>query len=274
MRILILLFALISTQAQADLRVVTDIPAVHSLASQVMGDTGAPTLLIDAASDPHHFQLRPSQARALSNADILIWVGANLTPWLEASRTALAPDAVSLDLINSKETLRLGDDPHVWLDPENALLWLGEIARALGAQDPGNADVYNHNAQIARHEIAMLVQDINATLSLSKSHTILTEHDSLAYFAKQFDITIAGTVTDFDGATPSAARLKQLQTVLAETNITCALHDPAQNPDILNALIKNTGIPTATTPLPPKPGTDYYGTRLRDLASTISNCRD
>ncbi|MCT8158897.1 zinc ABC transporter substrate-binding protein [Pseudoruegeria sp. SHC-113] len=63
--------------------VVTDIAPVHSLVAQVMGTLGTPDLLIDGAMDPHSFQMKPSQARSLSEADLFVWVGPELTPSLE-----------------------------------------------------------------------------------------------------------------------------------------------------------------------------------------------
>ena len=63
-------------------RVVTDIAPVHSLVSQVMAGVGTPDLLLDGSADPHSVQLKPSQARAVSQADLVVWVGEELEPWL------------------------------------------------------------------------------------------------------------------------------------------------------------------------------------------------
>ena len=68
--------------AAENIRVVTDVPVTHSLVSMVMGQTGTPDLLLDRGGDPHSFQLRPSQARDLTEADLIFWVGEELTPWL------------------------------------------------------------------------------------------------------------------------------------------------------------------------------------------------
>ncbi|MEC8041367.1 MAG: zinc ABC transporter substrate-binding protein [Pseudomonadota bacterium] len=75
---------LTATTALADVpRVVTDIAPVHALVAQVMGDLGAPDLLVDPGSSPHSYAMRPSQARALEKADLVFWIGEPLTPWLE-----------------------------------------------------------------------------------------------------------------------------------------------------------------------------------------------
>ncbi len=92
---------LVAGAAQAEVpNVVTDIPPVHSLAAQVMGDLGTPKLLIDPESDdPHHMQLRPSQARQLANADLVVWMGKSMTPWLVRVMENLADNFVSLELL-------------------------------------------------------------------------------------------------------------------------------------------------------------------------------
>ena len=153
--------------------VVTDIPVIHSLVSQVMGDLAKPQLLLDQSADAHDFQLRPSQIRALNGADLIIWTGAEMTPWLARSLSDTG-EAQSLDLLHQQGTAirtfgqtdlheagdhdshdhdhgshahdhhgadedahdHTGLDPHAWLDPDNAALWIGLISDALVAQDP------------------------------------------------------------------------------------------------------------------------------------------
>ena len=92
-------------------RVMTDIPVVHSLTAQVMGDLGTPGLLLDRGGDPHSFQLRPSQARDLSQAGLLFWVGPELSPWLERALdgTGIAGEAVALLTVPGVTLLQYGD---------------------------------------------------------------------------------------------------------------------------------------------------------------------
>ena len=80
-------------------RVVTDMPVVHALVTQVMGDLGPVDLLLDRGGDVHSYQMRPSQAQALAAADVVFWVGPELTPWLVRVRETLAPQALSVPLL-------------------------------------------------------------------------------------------------------------------------------------------------------------------------------
>ena len=80
-------------------RVVTDMPVVHALVTQVMGDLGPVDLLLDRGGDVHSYQMRPSQAQALAAADVVFWVGPELTPWLVRVRETLAIKVVGALLI-------------------------------------------------------------------------------------------------------------------------------------------------------------------------------
>lgn len=87
--------------AMAAPKVVADIPPVHSLASAVMGDTGAPQLILRPGASPHGYAMAPSEADALSNADVVFWVSPTLTPWLDRAIETLATDAQTIALIDA-----------------------------------------------------------------------------------------------------------------------------------------------------------------------------
>ena len=79
--------------------VAVDIAPVHSLVSQVMGTLSEPTLIVSAGASPHGYSLRPSEAQALQDANLVFWVSAGLTPWLEETVVTLAPDATRIELL-------------------------------------------------------------------------------------------------------------------------------------------------------------------------------
>jgi len=79
--------------------VAVDIAPAHSLVAKVMGDLGKPALVVSPGASPHGYSLRPSEAKALQEADIVFWVSAGLTPWLADSIDTLAAKANSIELI-------------------------------------------------------------------------------------------------------------------------------------------------------------------------------
>ncbi|MCK8066883.1 zinc ABC transporter substrate-binding protein [Cobetia sp. 1CM21F] len=87
--------------------VAVDIPPVHSLVARVMGELGSPDLVIQSGASPHGYSMRPSEARALSDADVVFFVSDELTPWLAKARTSLAADADAVELMEVSGTLHL-----------------------------------------------------------------------------------------------------------------------------------------------------------------------
>ena len=91
---------LTSTAVLADVpRVVTDIPPVHSLVSIVMGDLGEPALIMDRGGNAHDLQLRPSQAAAIAEAQLAVWTGPAMAPWMERALEGLGADVPKLTLL-------------------------------------------------------------------------------------------------------------------------------------------------------------------------------
>ena len=106
MRYIITLLAT-ATPALAEVpKVVTDIPPVHALVAQVMGDLGTPDLLLAKGADEHDFQLKPSQAGAVADADLVIWIGPELTPWLDGAMDSRPEGAAALALLDAEGTMR------------------------------------------------------------------------------------------------------------------------------------------------------------------------
>ncbi len=87
-------------------RVVTDIPPVHALVLQVLGESGTAELLLEAGGNAHTYQLRPSQARAVADADLVFWVGPGLTPWLDRTLDGIGGSAKAVALIEAEGTFR------------------------------------------------------------------------------------------------------------------------------------------------------------------------
>ena len=89
-----------ATSAYADApRVVADIAPLHSLVAKVMGDVEQPTLLIETTASPHSYALRPSQASALENADVVFFTSQGLTPWIMTPLETLANNALVVEVM-------------------------------------------------------------------------------------------------------------------------------------------------------------------------------
>ncbi|WP_039018344.1 zinc ABC transporter substrate-binding protein [Halocynthiibacter namhaensis] len=88
-------------------QVAVDIAPVHSLVARVMDGVGTPDLIVQPGASPHEYSLRPSEARALQNADLVFWVSSGLTPWLTDTIETLASGAAVTELLEVDGTIEL-----------------------------------------------------------------------------------------------------------------------------------------------------------------------
>lgn len=248
-----------ATSAAGVPQVATDIPVVQSLAAMVMGSLGEPVVLMDAGADAHDYQLRPSQAAALENAELLVWVGPEMTPWLDRPASARSADTV-LGLLDLPQTHRRhfapegahdvedhshdhdGIDPHAWLDPANAGIWVQAIADRLVVQDPEHAEAYRANARAAKDRIATLDGKLAALLAPARGKPLILGHDAYGYLADRYGLAIAGTLATGDAASPGAARLSSLQKIAAGSGAACFLPEAGQTDAITRTLTEGTDL--------------------------------
>ena len=90
------------TPVNADVKVVTSIKPIHSLASYLMDGVGKPDLIVDGYASPHGFSMKPSHAKMLQNADLIFWVGEDLESFLEKPLSSIAKKAEKIELMEIK----------------------------------------------------------------------------------------------------------------------------------------------------------------------------
>tara|TARA_B100000795_G_C22800921_1_gene441893 strand:+ start:3131 stop:4033 length:903 start_codon:yes stop_codon:yes gene_type:complete len=244
--------------------VAADIAPVHSLVSRVMDGIGAPKLVVQSGASPHGYRLRPSEAKALQDADLVFWMGEELTPWLDGALKTLASKA-SITTLMDQEGVILhdfresvlfeahdhsdhndekdhddhdddkdhddhddhgGHDPHSWLSPENAKLWLNIIASKLSVSDPENAATYFMNAAAGQTEIEEMITEVSATLKPVQGGKFVVFHDAYQYFENDFDFYASGAISLSDASDPSPARVAKIQKRIRDEGIQCVLAEP------------------------------------------------
>ena len=90
------------TPVNAEVKVVTSIKPLHSLASYLMDGVGKPDLIVDGYASPHGFSMKPSHAKMLQNADLIFWVGEDLENFLEKPLNSIAKKAEKIELMDIK----------------------------------------------------------------------------------------------------------------------------------------------------------------------------
>lgn len=288
MRNFLIILCLIPAISRADPpRVITDIAPVHSLVSMVMLGIGEPELLLPAGASPHSYALRPSDARALSEADLVFWVGADLTPWLETSLQVLAQGTPQIALLDMPDwdTLPLRTDPmfsdvasdakldpHAWLDPEVAMVWVAAIAVELGKIDPENRGAYFENYANATVTLKELTDDIHEDLGPYRARPYLVPHDAYQYFERLSKLPASAALSLSDAARPSPLHI---QNIRARDDIVCVLSDPETSPARLDLITQGRDIQVGfIDPLGADIalGAEHYPAMMRQMAASFARC--
>ncbi|HET9067882.1 MAG TPA: zinc ABC transporter substrate-binding protein, partial [Amaricoccus sp.] len=268
--------------AAAAPKVVTDIGPVQSIVARVMAGMGDPDVLLPPGASPHGHSLRPSDARRLAAADLVVWVGPALTPWLAGPIETLAPQATVLELEEAPGVTLLpiradvafeahvhadgeegheheheheqGDgedhdhghahDGHLWLDPANAVAAARAVAAALGEIDPAGASGYAANAEAFAGETATLERRIAAELAPVRGRPYLVFHDAYQYFERSFDLPAAGSVALQEGVAPGAARVAALRERVRQGGVVCAFTEPQFEPRLLATILEDSDVRT------------------------------
>lgn len=289
-RLIAVILLLIATPLRADVpRVVTDIAPVHSLVAMVMGDLGAPDLLLPASASPHHYSLRPSEAAALERADLVIWIGHGLTPWLEKPVAQLAGEAESLELLDSAPVLIPLDDhdhdddhghegahdPHAWLDPVNAVAWVGQVAEALAAADPAHAATYRQNAATATARISALQDQIAEAVKPLQKKRFAVHHDAYGYFEARFEVNHSFAISDSHATDPGPARIAKLRDSIRINPLDCIFTQGKENVGPLETVIEGHHAKVVETdPIGAEltPGPLLYLDLMHRLSESMSLC--
>ena len=221
------------------LRVVSTSSIVADVVSEVGGSQIELTVLIPVGVDPHSYQPVPQDLIAVSGAHVVFANGFGLEdPLLETlgkagGRTPIVSVSAGIT------PRRLGEsgidpalagaaeddavDPHVWLDPTNAMAWVRTIESALSVLSPHQAGAYRENAKAYLSQLEDLDEWIRGEVTKipPESRRLVTDHHSFGYFADRYGFDLVGTVTGgfSTAAEPSARELVALQERIAALGV-------------------------------------------------------
>lgn len=310
-RALALLFALsagVSAARAAGPEVVATIAPLHSIVAAVAGDAFAPRLLLDATVSPHTHQLRPSQARMLQQADMIVRIGPVFETFLETPIANLAQGTRVLSALELPLPVVLhydephdhggaagdehahghdhgddhdhghehtGVDPHLWLEPANGAAIARAVAGELAALDPERATTYRANAEAFAARLADLREELADRLAPVRERGFASAHDAFRYFAHAFDLRYAGAFA-LDPEVPAGAATRAgLVRRIRSGDVACIAVEPQFEPAGLSRLARETGVAVAVLdPLGAglTPGPGLYVELLRRNVEALAEC--
>jgi zinc transport system substrate-binding protein len=288
---------LCSTLASADVKVMASIKPIHSLVASVMEGIGVPGLIVDGSNSPHTYTLKPSDAAALEQADVIFWVGHELESFLEKPLESLGQNARRISLLDAQgiKTLPVREDanfeahhhageehaegeesdPHIWLDPENAKAMVKTIAKSLSVADATHAAAYNANAEKTLAKLDVLSRDIQKSLASAHGQGFIVFHDAYQYFETRFGLKASGAISVHPENPPGAKQINDIKTRIKNGSIKCVFAEPQFDDKLIRVVIEGTEAKSAT--LDPigatlEPGPSLYIELIQNIASGLESC--
>ncbi len=245
-----------ATGGQLD--VVADTDILGDVVKQVGGDLINLHVLIPVGSDPHSYQPSPRDLTQVADAGVVFVNGAGLeqgfldrlvqnagkAPIIDASKGIPLHQFTASQAAASGEAQ--GTDPHVWMDPNNVMVWVQNIQEALSQQDPENAATYAANANAYLKQL----QDLDAWIKQQvvqvpiSNRKLVTDHLVLGYFASRYGFEQVGAI--FPGyssmSEPSAQDVARLEDLMRSLGVQAVFVGNTVNPQVAEQLTSDTGV--------------------------------
>ena len=286
--------------------VVTSMKPLYDLAAGVMAGIARPHLLVPPGSSPHAHALRPSAARLLDKADLVVWIGPGLENFLTKPIGTLGRKALSLALIEGEGMVLLPArddhadhahaahadhahddhadyahespdhdahalDPHLWLDPHNGRQIARLIARALTRLDPERTEAYRANLTAELAAIDRAEAEVRAILTPVRHLPYVVFHDAFQYFERRFATASLGAITPSPERAPGARRISAVRARITALGARCVFSEPQFEPALVRTIVR--GSPARTGVLDPLGGgASDYGAMLVSIARAIRDC--
>jgi zinc transport system substrate-binding protein len=293
----------------AEPQVVASIKPVHSLVAGVMQGVGEPLLLVPGGASPHDYSLRPSDARAISQAQLVFWIGPELESFLvkpldnarsKVRAVALldAPGVTTLPLREGgaweahahahaepghppahqhdhHDEHDASHDAHLWLDPVNAIAMVKQIVATLSEADPAHRADYERNGAALTERLDRLNQQLATELEPVKTQPYIVFHDAYQYFERRYGLNGVGSVVLNPEQRSGAKRIAEIQARIRELNVRCVFSEPQFQPALVETVIAGSNarrgvLDPEGAELPAGP--DAYFQLLQNLSSALRAC--
>ncbi len=182
--------------AQERIKAVTSFTILADMARNVAGDAADIVSVTKPGAEIHNYQPTPGDLIAAQDADLVLWNGLNLEQWFEQFLGNLG-DVPAVVLTEGIEPIGIGEgpyegkpNPHAWMSPTDALIYVENIRKAFVAADPANEATYNANALAYSEQINAAVAPIRAAIEAipEERRWLATSEGAFSYLARDFGL--------------------------------------------------------------------------------------
>lgn len=192
----VIALGLAALQAEAKFKVVTTFTVIQDIAQNVAGDAATVQSITKPGAEIHEYEPTPKDIVKAQSADLILWNGLNLERWFERffqnikDKPAVVVTEGITPLSIYEGPYKDAPNPHAWMSPSNALIYVENIKNALVKYDPQNADTYQKNAAAYAEKIKQLDKPLREKLSLipADQRWLVTSEGAFSYLAKDYDL--------------------------------------------------------------------------------------
>lgn len=237
------------SSAQERLLVATTFTVIADLTRNVAGDVADVVSITKPGAEIHNYQPTPRDLLRVRHADIVFWNGLGLERWFKkfmrrlknAEEVVISTGIEEISII--KGPYRNKPNPHAWMSPTAALIYVENIRSALADIDPANADVYNANASRYRQQILDIVEPLKEQLAAvpERQRWLATSEGAFSYLARDFglqEIYLWPINADSQG-TPQQVR--RMIDAVRDNNITAVFSESTVSDKAARQVARETG---------------------------------
>ena len=232
--------------------ILTSTPLLADVTRNIAGDRLRVESLLPYGSDPHSYQPTPQDAAKVSESKLIIVNGAGYEQFLNAMLENAAEEVTLVEASTGIHPRNEAGavDPHMWLDPNHMIVYVDNIREALIQLDPAGKEVYESNAAAYISKLKTLDSWIQEQVQQipPEKRLLITNHESLGYFAERYGFTVVGAVIESfsSDASPSAQQLAALIDQIRSTGAPAIFLDTADNDTFARQIAQETGVKVVT----------------------------
>lgn len=225
--------------------VAASIAPLADFARQVGGDRVEVVALVPPGASPHTYELKPSQVRQVAGARLLILNGAGLEYW--ADKLIRAASNPMLEVVDTSHGIPLldagahGANPHIWLDPQQAMRQVQNIRDALIGVDPVLGRTYQANAARFLAELQGLDREIAAAVRGWRTRQFIAFHPTWVYFARRYGLQQAAVIERSPGREPSPTELARIVETARRIGAQAIFAEPQFSAKAAEAIARESG---------------------------------
>jgi ABC-type Zn uptake system ZnuABC Zn-binding protein ZnuA len=252
---LLLAVTLAACSGTATPDILTTTTILADVTRNVVGDRLSMGSLLPVGADPHAYQPTPQDMAKISESNLLIVNGAGYEQFLEG---VLENAGEQKEPLEASAGLRLRKDPknesevdpHLWLDPNNMIVYVENIREGLTNFDPDGTEVYKTNASAYIDQLTELDAWINGQIAQipPQRRVLVTNHEAFGYFAERYGFTVVGAILPSfsSDSSPSAQQMADLIDQIKLHEAPAIFLDASDNPNLAQQIASETDVKVVT----------------------------